>query len=89
MRARASCASWLRPAHIVEGPHPIDGAWSFEPDGAGTRVHFVADGELRGAMRMLRPVAKLLIGRQMAGYHENLRRNVEAGERSEGDDRTS
>ena len=65
--------------HIVEGPYPIDGTWSFEPDGAGTRVHFVADGELRGVMRMLQPVAKLLIARQMAGYHENLRRNVEAG----------
>ena len=66
-------------AHIVEGPYPIDGTWSFEPDGDGTRVHFVADGELRGVMRMLQPVAKLLIARQMAGYHENLRRNVEVG----------
>ena len=66
-------------AHIVEGPYPIDGTWSFEPDGAGTQVHFVADGELRGVMRMLQPVAKLLIARQMSGHHENLRRNVEAG----------
>jgi carbon monoxide dehydrogenase subunit G len=65
-------------AHIVEGPYPIDGMWSFEPDGDGTRVHFVADGELRGVMRALQPVAKLFIARQMAGYHENLRRNVEA-----------
>ena len=65
--------------HIVEGPYPIDGTWSFEPDGEGTRVHFVADGELRGALRMLQPVAKLLMARQMAGYHRNLRRNVEAG----------
>ena len=32
--------------HIVEGPYPIDGTWSFEPDGAGTRVNFTADGEL-------------------------------------------
>ena len=66
-------------AHIVEGPYPIDGTWSFEPDGDGTRVHFVADGELRGVMRALQPVAKRFIARQMAGYHENLRRNVEAG----------
>ena len=65
--------------HIVEGPYPIDGTWSFELDGEGTRVHFVADGELRGALRMLQPVAKLLMARQMAGYHRNLRRNVEAG----------
>lgn len=66
-------------AHIVEGPYPIDGTWSFEPDGDGTRVHFVASGELRGALRMLQPIAKLLIARQMAAYHRNLRRNVEAG----------
>ncbi len=65
-------------AHIVEGPQPIDGTWSFEPDGAGTLVHFVAEGELRGAMRILQPVAKRMIARQMAGYHQNLRRNVEA-----------
>jgi len=31
-------------AHIVEGPYPIDGTWSFESDGGGTRVRFVAEG---------------------------------------------
>lgn len=66
--------------HIVEGPYPIDGTWSFEPDGDGTRVRFVAAGEARGVMRVLQPVAKLVIARQMAGYHRNLRRNVEAAE---------
>jgi len=65
--------------HIVEGPYPIDGTWLFEPDGDGTRVRFVAAGEARGVMRVLGPVAKLVIARQMAGYHRNLRRNVEAG----------
>jgi uncharacterized protein YndB with AHSA1/START domain len=65
--------------HIVEGPYPIDGTWSFEPEGDGTRVRFVAEGQLRGMMRVLQPVAKRVIARQMAGYHRNLRRNVEAG----------
>ena len=65
-------------AHIVEGPYPIDGTWSFEPDGGGTRVRFVAEGELRGVMRMLQPVTRVVMARQMAGYHANLRRNVEA-----------
>ncbi len=65
-------------AHIVEGPYPIDGTWSFESDGDGTRVRFVAEGELRGVMRVLQPVTKLFMGRQMAGSHRNLRRNVEA-----------
>jgi uncharacterized protein YndB with AHSA1/START domain len=65
--------------HIVEGPYPVDGTWTFEPEGDGTRVHFVAAGELNGAARMLQPVLKLLIARQFAGYHRNLRRNVEGG----------
>jgi carbon monoxide dehydrogenase subunit G len=65
--------------HIVEGPYPIDGTWSFEPDGAGTRVNFTADGELQGAMRILQPLMKRLLARQFAGYHRNLRRQIEAG----------
>ena len=24
--------------HVVEGPYPIDGTWTFEPEGDGTRV---------------------------------------------------
>ena len=66
--------------HIVEGPYPVDGEWSFEPDGAGTRVHFVAEGPLKGAMRLLGPIATRMIDRQFRGYHENLRRHVEAGQ---------
>jgi carbon monoxide dehydrogenase subunit G len=65
--------------HIVEGPYPVDGTWSFESDGAGTRIQFVAEGQLTGAMRLLGPFAARLIARQFRGYHENLRRNLEAG----------
>jgi len=64
--------------HIVEGPYPVDGSWSFSPEGTGTRVDFVAAGELRGVMRIAGPIVKRMMGRQFAGYHENLRRNVEA-----------
>ena len=85
LTAPSNLADWQtsRPrrvhVHIVEGPYPIDGTWSFEPDGEGTRVHFVAEGELRGVMGVLQPLAKLVMARRMAGYHGNLRRNVEAG----------
>jgi carbon monoxide dehydrogenase subunit G len=65
--------------HIVEGPYPVDGTWSFRPEGDGTRVHFVAEGELRGLMRLLQPIATLVLAREFAHYHRNLRRNVEAG----------
>jgi carbon monoxide dehydrogenase subunit G len=63
--------------HIVEGPYPVDGEWSFEPQGDGTRVHFVAEGELSGASRLFQPLIKRMVARQFAGYHENLRRQVE------------
>ena len=63
--------------HIVEGPYPIDGTWSFEPDGTGTRVHFVAEGELHGVMRLLAPLIGRMMARQFAGYHRRLRSNLE------------
>jgi len=64
--------------HIVEGPQPIDGTWVFTPAGNGTRVHFVAEGPLRGPMRIAEPIVKRVIDRQFKQYHENLRRNIEA-----------
>jgi carbon monoxide dehydrogenase subunit G len=65
--------------HILKGPQPVDGTWTFAPEGDGTRVHFVAEGELRGLIRFLGPVARRMFDRQFAGYHENLRRNLESG----------
>ena len=61
---------------------PASGTWSLATDGAGTRVDFVAEGELPGVPRLLQPLAKRLLARQMAGYHQNLRRNVETDETS-------
>jgi uncharacterized protein YndB with AHSA1/START domain len=68
----------LLETHIVEGPHPVDGRWTFEPDDGGTRVHFEAWGEMRGAMRFLGPLVPKMVGRQFAHYHELLRKHVEA-----------
>jgi uncharacterized protein YndB with AHSA1/START domain len=64
--------------HIVDGPYPVDGTWSFEPSDGGTRVRFAAEGQLRGGMRLLEPLAARMLARQFAGYHRNLRQNVEA-----------
>ena len=63
--------------HVVEGPQPIDGTWTFRLDGADTEVTFTAEGELRGAMRFMAPVVQRVMARQFADYHRNLRRNVE------------
>lgn len=64
--------------HIIEGPYPVDGTWTFTAADGGTRVEFVAEGELRGLMRLAGPIVGRMVGRQFAEYHENLRRNVEA-----------
>jgi uncharacterized protein YndB with AHSA1/START domain len=65
--------------HVVEGPYPVDGTWSFEPEGEGTKVHFLAEGELTGLMKVFEPVARRATARQFAGYHRKLRENVERG----------
>jgi uncharacterized protein YndB with AHSA1/START domain len=62
---------------IVEGPYPGDGTWTFEPDGDGTRVHFIGTAELSGLMKLLQPIASRVMARQFAGYHRNLRQNLE------------
>jgi uncharacterized protein YndB with AHSA1/START domain len=63
--------------HIVEGPQPVDGTWSLEGSGEQTKVTFVGSGELQGVLRLVGPLMKRLMQRQFAGYHEQLRRNVE------------
>jgi uncharacterized protein YndB with AHSA1/START domain len=62
--------------HIVEGLHPIDGMWSFQPHGAGSQVTFVAEGEFRGWLRWIGPLARFALARQFAVYHRNLCRNL-------------
>jgi uncharacterized protein YndB with AHSA1/START domain len=64
--------------HIVEGPVPVDGRWTFQDDGAGgSRVHFVAEGELSGLTRLFEPLMRMGVARSFRKYHELLARNVE------------
>ena len=63
--------------HVVEGPYPVDGAWTFEPADVGTKVFFVADGELTGPMKLLEPLARPALARQFRSYHRNLTREIE------------
>ena len=64
--------------HIVEGPYPVDGAWTLVREGDGTRVNFTAEGELRGFQKALSPVLSRVMARQFAGYHRLLASNVES-----------
>jgi uncharacterized protein YndB with AHSA1/START domain len=66
--------------HIVEGAVPVDGRWTFEDDGdGGTHVRFVAEGPLRGAMRLFEPLLRRGIARSFRRYHALLAEQVEAG----------
>jgi uncharacterized protein YndB with AHSA1/START domain len=66
--------------HIVDGPQPVDGTWCLEPSGDATEVTFIANGEVRGFIRLLGPITGHLVGRQFAEYHKKLRRNLESGD---------
>ena len=65
--------------HIVEGSMPVDGRWTLEPEGAfGSRVRFVAEGELNGPMRLLEPLVRRGVDRSFRHYHALLAEQVEA-----------
>jgi len=65
--------------HVVEGPQPVDGTWTFTPDGdGGTRVRCVVEGELRGPARFFGPIVKRGIARNFRTYHEHLRKSLES-----------
>jgi carbon monoxide dehydrogenase subunit G len=71
---------------IVEGSVPVDGRWTLERDAAGnTHVHFVAEGDLTGLMRLLEPLIKRGIARSFRQYHALLARNVETAAPTAGD----
>jgi hypothetical protein len=60
---------------VTEGP-ASSGRWTLEPAGSGSQVQF--EGEFK-APALLAPIVKRFVARQFRGYHENLRREVEAG----------
>jgi carbon monoxide dehydrogenase subunit G len=59
---------------ILDGAMPLDGRWTFEPDGDRTRVRFVGEADVRGAKKLARP----LIARQFRGYHRLLKQRLES-----------
>jgi carbon monoxide dehydrogenase subunit G len=63
--------------HIVSGPMPLDGRWELEPSHGGTRLRFVGEADVRGLMRLTRPV----LARRFRSYHERLKHLVEDGAR--------
>jgi uncharacterized protein YndB with AHSA1/START domain len=72
----AACESpHLFALHIVSGALPLDGRWELEPSESGTRLRFLGEANVRGAMRLAKP----MLARQFRGYHERLRARLEDG----------
>lgn len=61
--------------HIVSGAVPLDGRWELEPSGGGTRLRFAGEADVRGPMRLAKPV----LARQFRGYHKRLKDLVQHG----------
>ena len=61
--------------HLVSGAVPLDGRWELEPSRGGTRLRFVGEGDVRGPMRLAKPV----LARQFRSYHKRLKSLVERG----------
>jgi uncharacterized protein YndB with AHSA1/START domain len=59
---------------ILDGALPLDGRWTFEANGGGTRVHFVGEAQVSGVKKLARP----LIARQFRGYHRLLRQRLDS-----------
>jgi hypothetical protein len=54
-------------------------AYRLEADGDKTIVQHIAEGELFGLMRLIRPVATLLARSERTRTLESLRRSLESG----------
>jgi carbon monoxide dehydrogenase subunit G len=59
--------------HMVSGAVPLDGRWELEPSRGGTLLRFVGEGDVRGLMRLAKP----MLARQFRGYHKRLKDLVE------------
>jgi uncharacterized protein YndB with AHSA1/START domain len=63
---------------IVEGPLPMEIRTVLEPQGATTRAHVSATGELSGLARVAEPVLARAAKRQLRVYYERLRERLAA-----------
>jgi carbon monoxide dehydrogenase subunit G len=63
---------------ILSGPLPVHAANEFQRADAGTRIEFVAHGELRGILRFAEPILARLLRRQFAADYERLKERLES-----------
>jgi carbon monoxide dehydrogenase subunit G len=63
---------------ILEGPVPLDGRNVLEPIDGGTRIRFRGEGELRGAAKLLQPLMRVAVERQLRRHYQRLRENLES-----------
>jgi len=61
----------------LDGPIPLDGRWRLQDDGGTTRVEFVGEGPVRGALRPFGALLQRSLARRFRGYHATLRALLE------------
>jgi carbon monoxide dehydrogenase subunit G len=64
---------------IVSGPLPINGRNEFRASDGGTRIDFVAEGQLGGALRLAESLLARGLRRQFKGYYVRLKDVLESG----------
>lgn len=63
---------------VVSGPLPIDGHHTFSSVNGGTHIDFVAEGSLKGPMRIAQPLLRRVLDRQFKRYYAELKSVLEA-----------
>ena len=63
---------------VVSGaiPLPLPGRWELEPSGDGTRLRFGGEADVRGPVRLAKP----MLARQFRRYHSRLKELLEHNE---------
>jgi uncharacterized protein YndB with AHSA1/START domain len=61
---------------VIEGP-PVDGRWTFEPAGAGTKVTLTPTARLPRAVRKAEPLVAFLTALAFERFHRRLKRALE------------
>jgi hypothetical protein len=64
---------------ILSGPLPVDGRLVFDAVDGGTRLDFVAEGQVGRVLRLAEPILARVLRRQFAADYRRLEAALESG----------
>ena len=62
----------------TSGPIPMQGSYTFEPSGGGTKVTFTVQGDPGGFFRLAEPILARMVKRQIEADYNNLKDLLES-----------